>query len=121
MVSSEDSAYGKYFNQAIKMFDNKKVKFLVFCGGSRVNTKEDTSFMNNLDDRFILCSTDDALMDFTNIMLCDHNICCHLTTFGWWAAFLNSNPNKIVTMPQDYFYNKAITRPGFFSNDWRLF
>ena len=101
------------------MFDGKKVKFLVFCGGSRSNLKEDTSFMNNIDDRFILCNSDDPLMDFTSIMLCDHNICCHLTTFGWWAAFLNSNPNKIVTMPQDYFYDKS-SREGFFSDDWRL-
>jgi hypothetical protein len=120
-INSEDSAYGKYFNQAIKMFDDKNVKFLVFCGGSRDNSKEDVSFMESLDDRFVLCSSEDPLMDFTSITLCEHNICCHLTTFGWWAAFLNPNPNKIVTMPQNYFYDERITRESFFPDEWRLF
>ena len=62
------------------------------------------------------------MKDFALIMSCDHNITCHLTTFGWWAAFLNKNPNKIVVAPKDYFYDegKEYIRPGFFPKDWRI-
>lgn len=118
-IADSSTAYGSYLTKALKHFEDKNVKFLVFAGGSRENTEEEPSFMNDLDDRFILCSSRDPLSDFTKISLCDHNICCHLTSFGWWAAFLNKNPEKIVTIPKNYFYNKS-EREGFFPKDWRI-
>ena len=31
-------------------------------------------------------------------MSCDHNILSHASSFGWWAAFVNKNPNKKTFM-----------------------
>lgn len=37
--------------------------------------------------------------DFYMISLCDHQIVSHDSTYSWWAAWLNENPEKIVIIP----------------------
>lgn len=101
-----DSIWGLYLNEAKKVFVGKDVKYLLFTGGSRYN--DDTADLgwvkHNFDNtQHILASTSDVLTDYSLISLCDHNILCHATSFGWWAAYINRNPNKIMVAPKDYF------------------
>jgi hypothetical protein len=101
-----DSVWGGYIIEAKKVFAGKKVKYLLFTGGSRDN--DDTGDLKWVSHNFdntghILASTSDVLLDYSLISLCDHNILCHVTSFGWWAAYINSNPNKIMVAPRDYF------------------
>jgi len=101
------TGYGLYLKKALSLFDNKKVKFLVFTGGSRTSkdNSDDIKWIeNNLKfDNISVLSTDDPLVDYTLISKCDHNILSHATSFGWWAAYINQNLNKIMIAPKNYF------------------
>lgn len=128
-IFDEKTIFGKYLTKATKMFNNKKVKYVIFAGGKRDgDDTEDIKFVKNAfkGSQYIISESNDPMFDFTTIMHCDHNITCHQSTFGWWAAYLNPNENKIVISPKNYYFifdeerNKKRTSKenGHFPEDW---
>ena len=68
-----------------------------------------------------MSETNNALQDFILMSLCDHNIISFASSFGWWAAYINSNSDKIVIAPEDYHLDKKYTlREGFYPKEWKL-
>ena len=54
-------------------------------------------------------------------MSCDHNILSHASSFGWWAAYNNPNPNKIVIAPEFYSPDEPnLKRPKFYPNQFTI-
>lgn len=123
---SEDSLFGQYFFKALDNFKDKKYKFLVFSGGSRKGINHNQGDIdwckNNLNgDRFIFCEGNSDMQDFAIMKNCDHNLTTHMTSFGWWAAFLNENLNKIVVAPKNYTVpDDGRVNYGFYPPIWRI-
>ena len=117
--------YETYFNEAKKVFDGKRVKFLVFTGGQRFNedNKVDVDWCRSFfkGDEFLFSEGNQQIDDFSLIMNCDHNILSHASSFGWWASYVNPNPNKIVVAPEYYHPDEpGLKRDKFYPKEYIL-
>jgi hypothetical protein len=50
--------------------------------------------------------SNNSYIDMAIMYLCDHNIVAN-SSFSWWGAWLNRNPNKIVLYPSVWFGRKC--------------
>lgn len=55
--------------------------------------------------------------DMRLISHCRHNITAN-STFSWWGAWLNANPDKIVVAPKDWFGSGGATNPDIVPQSW---
>jgi hypothetical protein len=58
---------------------------------------------------------EDSWQDMFLISKCKHNIIAN-STFSWWGAWLNKNPNKIVITPQKFMNN--FDTPDLIPSNW---
>jgi len=86
-----------YFNDAVRCMTEKVENpvFFVFSDDIKwckenIHTPEGTVYVEGNPD----------FIDLWLMSLCSHNIISH-STFSWWGAYLNQNPDKMVTFPYD--------------------
>ena len=100
---SPDCRYRNYLSSAIDKVGGKPM-FVVFTGGSRTNDDDDDKSwcldeFTRMGIPFIMSPATSAMSDFALMSKCDHNIMSPISTFGWWASFLNTNKNKVICYP----------------------
>ena len=88
----------EYYNNAIeKLFsENSDTIFLVFS--------DDIEWCNSVfnDPRYIISDLNNSYTEMCAMSLCDHNIIAN-SSFSWWGAWLNTNPDKTVIAPDRWF------------------
>ena len=97
----------EYYKNALQIMKDKPFDTVIyFCEDEDVETV--SIMIDNLKcdfPRFVFEKAPNTLADWQQMILmscCKHNIIAN-STFSWWAAYLNSNPDKIVCYPAKWF------------------
>lgn len=62
-------------------------------------------------------SGDKGYEDMRLMSLCKHNVIAN-SSFSWWGAWLNKNPEKIVIAPQRWFNDEKIIQTDVIPENW---
>lgn len=93
-----DLTQSSYYKDAMNKFPT--MKFLIF-----------SDEINWCKSRFIgeeyeFCEEKDPIKAMNLMAGCKHNIIAN-SSFSWWAAYLNPNPNKIVVAPKAWYADRV--------------
>jgi len=98
----------KYMKHALEQFSDIENKvFVCFTGGSRSATTDEADvhlfkdFMKDYKSNDFYFESNDFIIDFSMMTQVDHLIIMRHSTFGWWASYLNSNPEKKIFIPKN--------------------
>lgn len=105
-----DEYYDKAINYMKEKLDNPH--FYIFSNDldwtkNKYNSSEFTIISGN--------SGDISYRDMQLMSMCKHNIIAN-SSFSWWGAWLNNNPDKIVIAPNKWCNNKPT--PDIYPNNW---
>lgn len=87
----------EYYEKAISEMELEgDVKFIIFS--------DDTEWCKGVffGDSYIVSDLDNPYIEMCAMSMCDNNIIAN-SSFSWWAAWLNKNPNKKVVAPSRWF------------------
>ena len=101
-----------YFKKAIKHIKShvENPVFIIFSEDSKwcKENLEVLGLQGSQDKIYFVDwnSGDDSFRDMQLMSMCKHNIITK-SSFGWWASYLNPNPNKIIISQVSEYYSKV--------------
>lgn len=111
----------EYYNKALKQIPLNSTIFLFTGGSKNNNNKNDIEWckFHFRDERIIFVDFLNDIECFALMKNCTYNITSFVSSFTWWAAFLNKNNNVIAP----YVYhptNNHIDVENFCPKYWKL-
>ncbi len=107
----------EYYTNAVKYLSQKidDLKLFIFSdepGWVKNNLRfnQETYYIENN-------TVDNSYEDFRLMSFCKHNIIAN-SSFSWWAAWLNDNPDKIIIAPIRWFNVKDIDTSDLIPEEW---
>lgn len=85
----------RYFSDTINQFSDDAI-FVIFS--DRINWCKEKFKKSFPDKRFVFIEGNDHIVDLFLMSLMKHQILSK-STFSWWGAYLNKNPEKMVFAP----------------------
>lgn len=91
----------RYLSVAMRLLaKNGYKKFIVFSDGMDW-CKQNLNSVKYPEYQFIYSEGKNEFEDMAKGSMCEHNIISN-STFSWWQAWLNQNPNKLVVSPSKF-------------------
>jgi hypothetical protein len=87
----------KYYSAALANYDLNNVQLIIFSNDVLWCQEN----LNTLHSNITYVDGNTDYLDLCLMSLCDHNIIAN-SSFSWWAAYLNKNPNKKIVCPKKY-------------------
>lgn len=108
----------EYYSNAIALLASKTKEFtLVFFSDDSQWVKEQFEDLP-YSKLFIDNNTNDnSWIDLFLMSSCSHNIIAN-SSFSWWAAWLNTQPNKIVIAPKKWYANSERNTNDLIPSQW---
>jgi len=108
----------EYYQEAVKLISEKVGTIHLFVFSDDIEwTKQHLAFPTPHNVTFV---SNGKLVDYQEMMLmssCKHNITAN-STFSWWAAWLNKNPQKVVVSPKKWFIGKTLNDKDLIPETW---
>ena len=105
-----------YYQNALQYLENKINNFKIFIFSDDINWVKN-KFDFKFDNIFYV---DNEGKDYEQLQLmsfCKHQIISN-STFSWWAAWLNNNPDKVVIAPKNWFPNADTDTSELIPKEW---
>jgi hypothetical protein len=99
----------QYYINALQMFPEESI-FLVFSDDMEWTKNHFPMIRKNI----FFVENNPHYFDFYLMSACNHQIVAPHSTFSWWAAWLNQNPDKIVIVPE----NLGVAGDSNFPTNW---
>ena len=106
-----------YYKEAIQLIESKIEHPVYFLFSDDIPWVKE-NFTSNFETHFV--DFNDASTNFEDLKLmssCKHNIIAN-SSFSWWGAWLNKNPNKIVIAPKKWFNTEKVNTSDIIPEDW---
>ena len=108
-----------YYYKALNQLDKEESELSVFVFSDDIEwAKANLDFLEGRDVTLIDHNKGlDSYVDMQLMSNCKHNIIAN-STFSWWGAWLNQNPQKKVMAPKRWFKDPAYSRNHIVPDDW---
>lgn len=97
-----------YYRKAVERISEKISNPVLFIFSDDIQWVK-AHFKSKFPMVFIEHSDEELHSDFRLMSSCKHNIIAN-SSYSWWAAWLNTNPGKIVVAPRMWYNNKRKQR-----------
>ncbi len=106
-----------YYSNAIEVMNEKfgnNIHFYFFSDDHKFIIQQD--YYLSVPNKSLVKNTS-AEEDLMLIKACKHQIISN-STFSWWGAWLNENPNKVVISPKRWFHNVKNENSDLIPDEW---